>query len=218
MSKSDAAKAPTETQVPGMVLLGMGLYGMVLGWTVPLALLSWPGAMANDSSFGVLLLALVLFVGGSLLILASLLRLKVHWLPVIRVLLLALLAQYAQGILFPTRPGSWAPNWFLTYGAVVVVPSLLLLGRVKGVWPALWRTLLVTGASAALVYAVAYACAQVAAAGPRASNGTPPADSPVYPLASLLVGSIALLLIVSWLRRKEGGSSLSDEDMPEQRT
>ena len=209
-SKSDNARVPAETQVPGMVLLFLGLYGMVLGWTVPLALLSWPGAMANDSSFDVLFLALVLFVGGSLLILASLLSMKVHWLLVIGVLLLALLVPYGQGRLFPTGPALWATNWFLTYGAVVVVLSLLLLGRVKGVWPALWRTLLVTGVSAAIVYAVAYGCAQVAAAGPVPNNGNAPASSPVYPLASVLVGSIALLLLVRWLRRKKRESSLSD--------
>lgn len=209
-SVSENAKAPAGTQVLGMVLLSMGLYAMVLGWTVPLALLSWPGAMANDSSFGVLFQALFLFVGGSLLILASLLCLKVHWLLVIGVLLLALLAPFVQGRLFPTGPASWATNWFLTYGAVVVVLSLILLGRVKGVWPALWRTLLVTGASAAIVYAVAYICAQVAAAGPGPINGQPPASSPVYPLASLLVGSVDILIIVYWLTRKGRESSLSD--------
>jgi hypothetical protein len=210
MSKSDNAKVPVETQVPGMVLLFMGLYGMVLGWTVPLALLSWPGAMENDSSLGVLFSALFLFFGGSLLILASLLSLKVHWLLVSGVLLLALLVPYGEGRLFPTDPAFWATNWFLTYGAVVAVLSLLLLGRVKGVWPALWRTLLVTGVSAAIVYAVAYGCGQVAAAGPGPSNGNAPAGSPVYPLASVLVGSMALLLLVRWLRRKERASSLSD--------
>lgn len=97
------------------------------------------------------LLAVVLFVGGSLLILASLLCLRVHWLLVIAVLLLALLTPYGEGRLFPTDPASWATTWFLTYGAVVVVLSLLLLGRRKGVWLALWRTLLVTGASAAMM-------------------------------------------------------------------
>ena len=135
-SASENAKAPAGTPVLGMVLLSIGLYAMVLGWTVPLALLSWPGAMGNDSSLGVLVQALFLFVGGSLLILASLLCLKVHWLLVIGVLLLALLAPFVQGRLFPTDPASWATNWFLTYGAVVVVLSLILLGRVKGVWPA----------------------------------------------------------------------------------
>jgi hypothetical protein len=210
MATSDNARAPADRQVLGMILLSLGLYAIVLGWTVPLALLSWPGAMENDSSFEVLLLAVVLFVGGSLLILASLLCLRVHWLLVIAVLLLALLTPYGEGRLFPTDPASWATTWFLTYGAVVVVLSLLLLGRRKGVWPALWRTLLVTGASAAMVTAVAYGCAQVAAAGPGPTNGNPPAGNPVYPFASVVVGSLALLLVVSWLRRRERGSRLSD--------
>lgn len=209
-SVSENAKAPVGTAVPGMVLLSMGLYGMVLGWTVPLALLSWPGAMENDSSLSVLFLALVLFVGGSLLILASLLYLKVHWLLVIGVLLLALFAPYVEGRLFPTDPAFWATNWFLTYDAVVVVLSLILLGRVKGVWPVLWRTLVVNGASAASVAAVAYLCAQVAAAGPGSMYGQSPAGSPVYPLTSVLVGSVDILMIVYWLRRKGRASSLSD--------
>ena len=44
-SASENAKAPAGTPVLGMVLLSIGLYAMVLGWTVPLGLLSWPGAM-----------------------------------------------------------------------------------------------------------------------------------------------------------------------------
>jgi hypothetical protein len=209
-SQSDNAKAPAGTQVLGMVLLSMGLYGMVLGWTVPLALLSWPGAMQNDTSFGLLFLALFLFVGGCLLFLVSLLFLKVSWLLIIGMLLLALLAPFVQGRLFPAGPAYWATNWFLTFGVVVLVLSFILLGRVKGIWPTLWRTLLVTGASAAIVFAVAYGCAQVAAAGPGPSNGNPPAGSPVYPIASLLVGSIDILIIVYWLTRKGRESSLSD--------
>ena len=76
-SKSDNTKAPAGRQVLGMVLLSMGLYAIVLGLTVPLALLSWPGAGSNDASLGLLLLAVVLLVGGSLLILVSLFCLKV---------------------------------------------------------------------------------------------------------------------------------------------
>ncbi|HEY4384972.1 MAG TPA: hypothetical protein VGN34_10910 [Ktedonobacteraceae bacterium] len=201
-SNSDNAKVPGERQVLGMVLLSMGLYAMVLGWTSPLALLSWPGAMGNDSSLGLFFLSLFLLFVGGLLILASLLCLKIHWLLVIGVLLLALLAPYVEGRLFPTNPSSWATNWFLTFGGVVLVLSLILLGRVKRVWPALWRTLLVTGTSAAILYAVASICAQIAAAGPGSMNGQPPAGSPVYPFASLLVGSGDILLLVSWLTRK----------------
>ena len=183
---------------------------MVLGWTVPLALLSWPGAMDNDSSLSTLFLALLLFVGGSLLILASLLYLKVHWLLVIGVILLALLTPYIQGRLFPTDASSWASNWFLTYGGVIVVLSLVLLGRAKEIRPDLWRTLLVTGASAVVVFAVAYGCAQIAASGPIPGNGTPPAVSLVYSLVSLLVGSIDIRIIVHVLTRKGREHSLSN--------
>ena len=126
-SMSDNTKAPGRRQVLGMVLLSMGLYAIVLGLTVPLALLSWPGAGSNDASLGLLLLAVLLLVGGSLLILVSLFCLKVHWLLVIGVLLVALLAPYVQGRLFPAGPASWAPNWFLTFGVVVLVLSFILL-------------------------------------------------------------------------------------------
>src|SRR6266496_4831258 len=209
-NKRDKTQAPHGRQVLGMILLSMGLYAMVLGFTVPLALLSWPGAGSNDASLGLLLLAVFLFVGGSLLILVSLFCLKVHWLLVIGVLLVSLLAPYVQGRLFPTGPASWGPNWFLTFGVVVLVLSLILLGRVRGIWATLWRTLLVTGVSAAIVYAVAYVCTQVAAAGSGPINGQPPPGSPVYPLVSLLVGSVDILIIVYWLTRKGIEPSLSD--------
>jgi hypothetical protein len=200
---SDNTKAPGTRQVLGMVLLSVGLYAIVLGLTVPLALLSWPGAGSNDASLGLLLLAVLLLVGGSLLLLVSLLCLKVHWLLVIGVLLVALLTPYIQGRLFPTGPASWALNWFLTFGVVVLVLSFILLSRVRGIWASLWRTLLVIGVSAAIVYAVAYFCAQVAAAGSGPINGQPPPGSPVYPLVSLLVGSVDIVIIVYWLTRKD---------------
>src|SRR5215831_15092484 len=114
-SESDNARAPAELQVLGMVLLSMGIYAMVLGWTVPLALLSWPGAMANDSSFGLYFFSLFLLFSGGLLILGSLLCLKVHWLLVTGVLLVALIAPYLEGKLFPTDPAYWGPLWFLTF-------------------------------------------------------------------------------------------------------
>lgn len=208
-STSDNVKAPGQTQVTGMALFSLGLYGMVLGWTVPLALLSWPGAMGNDASGGLLLLALFLFVGGSLLVLVSLLSLKVHWLLFIGVLVLALLAPFLQGKLFPTNPAFWARNWFLTFGGVVALLSFILIGRVKGVWPALWRTLLVTGASAAIIVAVAIASAVVAAQGPGSTNGVPPPSSPVFPLAGFLLGGADLFLVVYWLSRMGRESGLS---------
>jgi len=209
-SKSNNTKAPTGRQVLGMVLLSMGLYAIVLGLTIPLALLSWPGAGSNDASFSFLLLVVFLFVGGILLFLVSLFCLKVHWLLVIGVLLVALLAPYVQGRLFPAGPAYWATNWFLTFGIVVLVLSFILLSRVPGIWPALWRTLLVTGVSAAIVYAVAYICGQVAAAGSGPINGQPPPGSLVYLLVSLLVGSIDILIIVYWLTRKGMEPGLSD--------
>jgi len=192
MSKSDIAKAPDLTQVAGMVLLSLGLYVIVLGLTVPLALLSWPRAMEYDASFGLGFLAFYLLIGGSLLFLVSLLFLKVYWPLLIGVLVLALLAPYV---------GGWFPTY--TYGGAVLIVGLIVLARVKGLWPTLWRTLLVTGASAAVIFAVAYGCGQVAAAGPGATPlGNAPPSSPVYPLASWLVGGIDTLIIVYWLTRR----------------
>ena len=201
-SNSDNSKAPAATQVLGMVLLSMGLYAVVFGLTVPLALASWPGAGSNDATFGIIILALFLLFGGSLLFLVSLLFLKVHWLLIIGMLLLALLAAYVQGRLFPAGPAYGSTNWILTFGGIVLVLSFILLSRVRGIWPALWRTLLVTGVSAAIIFAVAYVCAQVAAAGSGPINGQPPPGSPVYLLASVIVGSIDILLVVYWLTRK----------------
>jgi hypothetical protein len=209
-SKSDNTRAHGELQVLGMVLLSMGLYAIVLGLTVPLALLSWPGAGSIDASLDFLLLAVILLGGGILMLLVSLFCLKVHWLLVIGVLLVALLAPYVQGRLFPAGPAYWATNWFLTFGIVALVLSFILLSRVRGIWPALWRTLLVTGVSSAIVYAVAYVCGQVAAVGSGPINGQPPPGSPVYPLVSLFVGSADIVIIVYWLTRNSKETSLAD--------
>ena len=76
-SNNDNKKAPDGRRVLGMILLSVGLYAIVLGWTLPLALLSWPGALSNDASLGPFLLAAFLLVSGSLLILVSLFFLKV---------------------------------------------------------------------------------------------------------------------------------------------
>lgn len=198
---NEKARGAGGSQILGMILLSMGLYAMVLGLTVPLALLSWPGAWSNDASLNFLLLAVVLLVSGCLLILVSLLCMKVHWLLVGGVLVLALIAPYIQGRLFPADPADWASRWFLTFGVVVLVLSLILLTRVRGIWGNLWRTLLVTGISVTIIYAVAYVCAQVAAAGSGSINGQPPPSSPVYPIVSLLVGSLDILIIYYWLTR-----------------
>lgn len=200
-SVSGKTKTPDGRQVLGMILFSMGLYAIVLGWTIPLALLSWPGALSNDASLGAFLLAAFLLISGSLLLLISLFCLKVHWLLVIGVLLVALLVPYVRGWLFPNGLASWAPNWFLTIGVVVLVLSLILLSRIRGIRAILWRTLLVTGVSAAIVYAVAYVCALVAASGSGPIYGQPP-DSPVYKIVSLLVGSLDILIIYFWLTRK----------------
>jgi hypothetical protein len=203
MTESARAHVSYQMHVLGMILLSMGLYTVVLGFTVPLALLSWPGGGSNDASLSLLLLAVVILVSGCLLILVSLLILKVHWLLVIGVLVLALIAPYVQGRLFPAGLAYWAPNWFLTFGIVAMVLSLILLVRVKGIWPTLWRTLLVTGISAAIVYAVAYICGQIAASGSGSINGQPPPGSPVYPIVALLVGILDILIINYWLSKKE---------------
>ena len=197
------------SHVPDTILLSIGLYAFVLGLTVPLALMSWPGAWSNDASLTVLLFAVILFVGGCLLILVSLLSFKVHWLLVLGVFVLAFIAPYVQGRLFPADPAYWAQNWFLTFGAVVLVLSLILLSRVRGIWPALWRTLLVTGISAGIVFAVAFVCGQVAASGSGPINGQPPPGSPVYPIVCFLVGSLDILVICFWLTRKGRESGLS---------
>jgi hypothetical protein len=201
-SKSDIARALAGRQLPGMILFSMGLYAMVLGWTVPPALLSWPGATGNDSSWGPYILSLFLQFSGGLLMLGSLLYLKVHWQLVIGVFLVALIALYLEGRLFPTDPYSlWIPSGFLT-AVLVLVLSVILLVRVHGLWPDLWRTLLVTGVSAAIVYVAAYVSSQIAASGPGSTLGNPPPGSPIYPLSSLLVGGIDILVIVYWLRRR----------------
>jgi hypothetical protein len=146
----EKASTPGGTQVPGMSLLAMGLYGVVIGETIQLALRLWPGALENDLSWYPLLFALLFILIGSLMILASLLRAKVHVLLVIGVFLLSLLASYVQGKLFPTDASYWTTYWFLTYGGVVVLLCMILLSRVKGIWPYLWRTLLNAGVGAAI--------------------------------------------------------------------
>jgi len=48
-----------------------------------------------------------------------------------------------------------------------------------------------------------YVCGQVAAAGSGPINGQPPPGSPIYPIVSLLVGSLDIVIIVYWLTRKD---------------
>jgi hypothetical protein len=150
-------------------------------------------------------------IGGSLLILVSLFSLKVHWLLVIGVLLVALLAPYVRERLFPNGLATWAPNWLLNIGVVVLVWSLILLSSVRGIRAMLWRTLLETAVSAAIVYAVACVCAQVAAAGSGTIKGRPPPGSPIFTIVSLLVGTLDILIIFYWLTRKDRKAGFSHE-------
>jgi len=200
------AQAPGGRQVLGMILLSMGLYAMVLGRTIPLALLSWPGAGSNDASLGPLVFSVALFVGGGLLLLVSLFFLIHPWLLGLGTLLLSVLAAFVQRWLFPAAEPYASMNWILTFGgAALVLSCLLILRHRRGIWSALWRTLLVTGVSATMVYAVAYVCGQVAAA------GSGPPGSPVYPLVSVLVGSLDILIVFYWLTSKGIKSSNSAE-------
>ena len=155
-SKRDNANAPVGTQVLPLSPLAMGLYGMVLGEATQLAD-TFGKTIETDISIGPFFIGLFFVIVASLLILVSLLSLKVHWLLVSGVFSLSLLASFVQGMLFPTNPAYWALFWFLTYGSVVVLLSLILLSRVKGVWPALWRLLLVTGVGATIASAVVVA-------------------------------------------------------------
>lgn len=208
-TKRAKAQAPGGRQVLGMILLSMGLYAMVLGWTIPLA---WPGAGGNDAYFGLIILSEALSVGGGLLLLVSLFFLIHPWLLVLGMLLLSVLAAFVQRWLFPAAEPYASINWILTFGgAALVLSCILILRRIRGIWSALWRTLLVTGVSATIVYAVAYVCGQVAAAGSGPINGQPPPGSTVYPLVSLLVGSLDILIIFYWLTRKGIKSSNSEE-------
>lgn len=172
----------------------MGLYGMALGEAVQWALQFWPGTSQNDATLTPLFLALFFVVGASLLVLASLLILKVHWLLVIGAFLLSLLAPFVQGRLFPADKSLWTTNWFLTYGGGVVVLGFILLGRVKGVWPVLWRTLLVTAAGAAIPIAV------LVLRGP--ADWEQPIASVVFPLVSLLVGAVLIRIVVILAHQK----------------
>lgn len=106
--------------------------------------------MQNDVFLWPFFLATGLVFLASVLILASFPGLKVHWLLVVGTFLISLLAAYVQGWLFPNDPTYGTAYWSLTYDGTVLVLSLCLLGRVKGAWPVLWRTLLAAGAGVAL--------------------------------------------------------------------
>src|SRR5258707_5112360 len=139
------ANTPAGAQISGLLLLSIGLYGIVLGeaFQLLLELGLWPGALTNDAFMAPLFLSLGLIFVASILVLAGLCCLKVHWLVALGTFLLALLVAYVQGQLFPTNPASYSLYWFLTYGGILVILSFFSLAPLKGVWPLLWRMLLV---------------------------------------------------------------------------
>ena len=191
--------APGSAQYLSMtLLLSMGLYVVALGEAFLVALLLWPNAMQDNAFMTIGFLAMIFILMGSFLVLGSLISMKVHWLLAIGVFLLSLLAAFVQGWLFPSN--QTIVFWFLTYGGVVVLLSLILLGRVKGVWSALWRTLLVASVGATIVIAV------LVARGP--DDWKYPPDGLDVLLLSLGVG--ALILIVGyWFARKGRPSRLT---------
>ncbi len=175
--------APRSEPMLGMaLLLSLGLYGVALGEAFLLALLLWPNALQEDPFLGVVFLAMDFICAASLLVLGSLISAKVHWLLALGVFLLSLLAAFGLGWLFSSQQPL---VFFLTYGVVVVVLSLILLARVKGVWATLWRPLLVAGAGAAIAIAV------LVARGPDAWRNPPNGIDVV--LVSLGIGALILV-------------------------
>jgi hypothetical protein len=169
------------------LLLSLGLYGVALGEAFLVALLLWPNAMQDNAFMTIGFLAMIFILMGSFLVLGSLFSMKVHWLLAIGVFLISLLAAFVQGWLFPSN--QTIVFWSLTYGGVVVLLSLILLGRVKGIWSVLWRTLLVTVVGTTIVIAILVV------------RGPDDWKYPPYGLDVLLVclGVGALILIVEYL-------------------
>ncbi|HET8845583.1 MAG TPA: hypothetical protein VFN35_29215 [Ktedonobacteraceae bacterium] len=147
---------PTDAQIFGLLFLSIGFYGVALGEVVQLLLEwnVWPGVMGDDAFMAPAFGSLGFIFLASILMLIGLLCLKVHWLAVIAAFLFAILCAFWQGQLFPTNPAYFALYWYLTYGGLVVMLSFLCLAWVKGVWPMLWRVLLVAlvGAGIALTF------------------------------------------------------------------
>ncbi len=144
------ASTPGKFQELSMSLLAMGIYGILVGETILMALSFWPGTLENDLAAYPLLFSLFFIIVASLLLLISLLILKVHVLLVIGAFLLALLASFVQGKIFPTDASLWTTFWFLTYGSVTALMSLIILILKRDIWPILWPTLLVAGVCAAI--------------------------------------------------------------------
>lgn len=194
-SKRNAATTPGGSHILSMLLFCLGLYSMALGEAVQRVLPFWPG-IAQTDAFYYPFVALVFVFLASLLILASLLALRVNVLLVSGVFLLSLLPLGISLLPFrktgfPTTISLWTTNWFLIYGGVVVALSLILLVRVKGVWPVLWRTVLLTAAGAAIAIAI------LLGRGP--ADWKPSTPLPIFSLLSLLVGGGLIFTVIFWL-------------------
>jgi len=148
LRNGENANAPGKTQVQSMPLLALGLYGVILGEAFLVALLLWPNALQDDSFMTIGFLAFGFVFIASLLILASLISMKVHWLLVVGVFLFSLFVTIGQGWVFPST--SNLVYEFITFGSAVAVLSLILLVLTKGIWQVLWRTVLVAVVGAAI--------------------------------------------------------------------
>lgn len=196
--KRNNANTSGGSHVGSMLLLCLGLYGMALGEAVQRTLPFWPGISQTDAYYYPFV-ALLFVLLASLLILASLLTLSVNSLLVSGVFLLSLLPLCISLLPFlqrgfPSDINLWTTNWFLTYGGVVVALSLILLLRVKGVWPVLWRTVLVTAAGSAIAIAVLLVRGL--------ADWEPSTPIPLFSLVGLLVGGMLIFTVTYWLTRK----------------
>src|SRR5207248_692057 len=110
----------------------------------------------NDSSFFAIgIQALVFVFLGGLIVPGGLVGLKtVHWLDAIGMVLLSLLAAFGPGLLLPPQDIPVSP--ITSFSGVMALLCLVLLSRLKHVWPVLWRTLLVTSAGAAIAIVVLF--------------------------------------------------------------
>ena len=158
-SEADKAIAHRRSKrIGSALLLSVGLYLLVLGGGaiyLLAPLLLPPALVQNDTSpfFAVSIQALGFVFLGGLLVPGGLLGLKaVHWLVAIGMVLLSFLAAFGPGFLLPSQDIPVSP--ITTFSGVMVLLCLVLLSRVKRVWPVLWRTLLVAGAGAAIAIVV----------------------------------------------------------------
>ncbi len=186
-SEEDKAIPRRSTRVIGYALfLSVGLYFLVLGGGaiyLLAPLLLPPTIVQNDNSpffiIGIQALGFV-FLGG-LMIPGGLIGLKaVHWLVAIGMVLLSLLAAFGPGLLFP--PGDIPVSPITIFSGVMVLLCLILLSRLKRVWPVLWRTLLVAGVGTVIAIVVLFW----------------PSPPGVYASQYLNPAMVALILIVGY--------------------